>query len=130
MGKGENAGYQHFLLFPQCFQKPFFPDLYKSGLCGKGLTAIFYINRTIHTYVPPLGSTPLITVIHNVFYQMPWLSHHHSKYPHTLPILNSCMAVTCDKKHPETFIEQWKMNSKIQCMVFEMIKFIWKPFHV
>ena len=21
--KGENAGYQHFLLFPQCFQKPF-----------------------------------------------------------------------------------------------------------
>ena len=21
-GKGENAGYQHFLLFPQCFQKP------------------------------------------------------------------------------------------------------------
>ena len=23
MGKGENAGYQHFLLFPQCFQKFF-----------------------------------------------------------------------------------------------------------
>ena len=22
--KGENAGYQHFLLFPQCFQKAFF----------------------------------------------------------------------------------------------------------
>ena len=21
LGKGENAGYQHFLLFPQCFQK-------------------------------------------------------------------------------------------------------------
>ena len=21
-GKGENAGYQHFLLFPQCFPKP------------------------------------------------------------------------------------------------------------
>ena len=21
VGKGENAGYQHFLLFPQCFQK-------------------------------------------------------------------------------------------------------------
>ena len=20
LGKGENAGYQHFLLFPQCFQ--------------------------------------------------------------------------------------------------------------
>ena len=24
VGKGENAGYQHFLLFPQCFQKAFF----------------------------------------------------------------------------------------------------------
>ena len=23
VGKGENAGYQHFLLFPQCFQNPF-----------------------------------------------------------------------------------------------------------
>ena len=23
-GKGENAGYQHVLLFPQCFQKEFF----------------------------------------------------------------------------------------------------------
>ena len=22
MGKGENAGYQHFLLFPQCFSEP------------------------------------------------------------------------------------------------------------
>ena len=22
VGKGENAGYQHFLLFEQCFQKP------------------------------------------------------------------------------------------------------------
>ena len=24
VGKGEKAGYQHFLLFPQSFQKPFF----------------------------------------------------------------------------------------------------------
>ena len=31
VGKGENAGYQHFLLFPQCFQKASF------RLCGKGL---------------------------------------------------------------------------------------------
>ena len=23
VGKGENAGYQHFLLFPQCFSEPF-----------------------------------------------------------------------------------------------------------
>ena len=31
VGKGENAGYQHFLLFPQCFQK-------SSWLCEKELT--------------------------------------------------------------------------------------------
>ena len=24
LGKGENAGYQHFLLFPKCFQKLLF----------------------------------------------------------------------------------------------------------
>ena len=28
-GKGENAGFQHFLLFPQCFQKAF----HKTGDC-------------------------------------------------------------------------------------------------
>ena len=25
LGKGENAGYQHFLLLPHCFQKASFP---------------------------------------------------------------------------------------------------------
>ena len=33
--KGENAGYQHFLLFPQSFQKASSPE--KSGLCSKEL---------------------------------------------------------------------------------------------
>ena len=30
--KGENAGYQHFLLFPQCFQKPSLSGLLKVGI--------------------------------------------------------------------------------------------------
>ena len=30
VGKGEHAGYQHFLLFPQCFQKLSFPVVLKS----------------------------------------------------------------------------------------------------
>ena len=42
VGKGENAGYQHFLLFPQCFQKDTFSRAFKSGLCGKEL--INFIN--------------------------------------------------------------------------------------
>ena len=36
VGKEENAGYQHFLLFPQCFPKPSLGSL-KVGLCSKEL---------------------------------------------------------------------------------------------
>ena len=32
VGKGENAGYQHFLLFPPCFQKISFSWLLKVGI--------------------------------------------------------------------------------------------------
>ena len=35
VGSGENAGYQHILLFPLCFQGSF-----KVGLCGKELIYI------------------------------------------------------------------------------------------
>ena len=32
VGKGENAGYQHFLLFPHCFQKASVPGSLKVGI--------------------------------------------------------------------------------------------------
>ena len=32
VGKGENAGYQHFLLFPQCFPKPSSLESLKVGI--------------------------------------------------------------------------------------------------
>ena len=32
VGKGENAGFQQFLLFPQCFQKPSHSRLLKVGI--------------------------------------------------------------------------------------------------
>ena len=39
VGKGENAGFQHFLLFPQCFQKASFLGVVKNPDCVvKGLT--------------------------------------------------------------------------------------------
>ena len=42
VGKGENAGHQHFLLFRQCFQKASLcQGHYKSGLCGKELNPFF-----------------------------------------------------------------------------------------
>ena len=34
-GKGENAGYQNFLLFPQCFQMAFYQDLLQVGTVVK-----------------------------------------------------------------------------------------------
>ena len=36
VGKEENAGYQHFLLFPNVFKGFFPPVRQKSSLCGKG----------------------------------------------------------------------------------------------
>ena len=38
MGKGENAGNQHFLLFLQCFQKPSLFRSFKLSIVCKGLT--------------------------------------------------------------------------------------------
>ena len=35
VGKGENAGYQRFLHFPQCFQKLSLSRSLDVGLCGK-----------------------------------------------------------------------------------------------
>ena len=39
VGKGENAGYQHFLLFPQCFQRSSssLQGRSQSGLCDKAI---------------------------------------------------------------------------------------------
>ena len=35
VGKGENAGYQHFLLFPQCFPKPSLESLKVGIACER-----------------------------------------------------------------------------------------------
>ena len=41
VGKGENAGYQHFLLFPKCFSIASFPKFFKSQDCVvKGLMTL------------------------------------------------------------------------------------------
>ena len=41
--KEENAGYQHFLLFPQCFQKAFPPVRQKLSLSGNGLIKFLHL---------------------------------------------------------------------------------------
>ena len=45
-GKGENAGYQHFLLFPTVFSKNLYHGREKSGLCGKGLIKAYRGNSS------------------------------------------------------------------------------------
>ena len=40
VGKGQNAGYHHFLLFPQCFQRLLSHGHSKLRLCGKGLKRV------------------------------------------------------------------------------------------
>ena len=46
-GKGENAGYQHFLLFPTMFPKNLlYQGRKKSGLCGKGLIKAYLGNSS------------------------------------------------------------------------------------
>ena len=37
VGNGENAGYRHFLLFQQCFQKPVLPEPQKPGIVWEGV---------------------------------------------------------------------------------------------
>ena len=51
--KEENAGYQHFLLFLQCFQMAFPQMRQKSPLCGKGLIllTIFFLNRWLLVHI-------------------------------------------------------------------------------
>ena len=50
VGKRENAGYQHFLLFPQFFSEGFSFRVIKSGLCGKGLKTLWEKEKNINSY--------------------------------------------------------------------------------
>ena len=43
VGKGENAGYQHFLFFPQCFEKASFQD------SSKGVIVWEWVNHRQRT---------------------------------------------------------------------------------
>ena len=49
VGKGENAGFHHFLLLPQCFKRLLFQSCSKSGLCGKWLKHLT-INHSIQGF--------------------------------------------------------------------------------
>ena len=44
VGKGENAGYQHFLRFLQCFEKASLPDTSKGVIVWEWVKALIIIN--------------------------------------------------------------------------------------
>ena len=45
VGKGENAGYQHFLLFPQCFQKVSSSGSLKVGIVWERMKDYIYLTH-------------------------------------------------------------------------------------
>ena len=58
VGKGENPGYQHFLLFPQSFQKASIPDPYKPGLVWERVKTLKKIDnfKKLRHAKPPRGN--------------------------------------------------------------------------
>ena len=62
VGKGENAGYQHFLLFPQCFQKASFSGSLK--VYGKKLNLnTLTLYHTIQTFNDPPRKTRFENIV-------------------------------------------------------------------
>ena len=47
VGKGENAGYNHFHLFPQCFQKVSFTGPFKAGIVDEELQIVVALSFLI-----------------------------------------------------------------------------------
>ena len=57
VGMGENAGYQHFLLFPQCFQKISFSGLLKVRMVWERVNEMVHVERerVNHDFYQTLG---------------------------------------------------------------------------
>ena len=83
LGKGENAGNQHFLLFPQCLSQ----RSYKSELCWKGLILIktctctcIHFNIFVLTHYLILCPAILSFISHSLFQNIVGNGEHTSTY--------------------------------------------------
>ena len=64
VGKGENAGHQHFLLFPQCFQNASFQGSLKVRILWKRVKAMRRLKTSrICTTLLHYGSFPFTFVV-------------------------------------------------------------------
>ena len=61
-GKGENADYQHFLLFPQCFEKASFPDMSKGVIVWEWVSESWILCRFC-CFLPFPKQTSVFSVI-------------------------------------------------------------------
>ena len=60
VGKGENAGNPHFLLFPKYFEKVSFPDTSKGVIVWEWVNSAFFLHRMIlTTYILVLDNPAL-----------------------------------------------------------------------
>ena len=71
VGKGETAGYQHFLLFPQCLEKASFPD------ASKGVIVWEWVNTSVeYMYVGQENITGIsylmLCLYQDIFHLLTW----------------------------------------------------------
>ena len=86
VGKGENAVYQHFLLFPQCFQKSYLLGVVKSRECVIKDYTLFsqsIADMVIQKEVRPFSSKPLKTKMISYILHLPLVSFR-SRHIHNL----------------------------------------------
>ena len=69
VGKGEYAVYQHFLLFPQCFQRASFSGSLKVGIVWKKVKTFVGTQSSGNV---PWSSYSVINILFNPFPNKPW----------------------------------------------------------
>ena len=87
VGEGENAGNQHFLLFPQYFKKLIFPGMSDIGIVQDRLTIcdIIYFQFTVtvtKSFIDYIKSQPLVFEVFGHYQQHPL--HDQAKDPNSL----------------------------------------------
>ena len=121
-GKGENAGYQHFLPFPQCFQKLLFQGCLKSALCSKEL-----INTPIHVcstslvktlWTKKIFSSKLKLLSANFFYFLCLCSERFEAYFVHLSLSLSVHLSVCSKLNSFPLHQKYPKNSPLSGMVY------------
>ena len=67
VGKGENAGYQHFLLFPQCFEESSLSRSLKVMIVCKRVNESKICNNSIYIpYMTETNKSPILSTLNKI----------------------------------------------------------------